>query len=301
MFLDYYKALLGPIPNFLDKYLQVPTLKRLKKVSYFCGMTYASKEIYQFKENISRFDHSLTTALLTYRLTHDKISTLAALFHDVATPCFSHAIDYMNGDYAKQESTEANTALILQSDWQLQKLLAMDNIPLTAIINYKQYSIVDNERPKVCADRLDGLILTGYAWTKDLNLYDIFLIINNLKVMDIKGKVEIGFASAVIAEKVWTTSENIDQFCHSREDNYMMQLLANITQLGLNLGLYRYENLFTYNEEELMQILNSCQDGQMQNLLKQFTQIKIEEIDDIALPYIKKRSLNPLVNGQRLL
>lgn len=301
MFLDYYKALLGPIPSFLNNYLQVPTLKRLQKVSYFCGMKYASKEIYQFKENISRFDHSLTTALLTYRLTHDKISTLAALFHDVATPCFSHAIDYMNGDYAKQESTEANTALILQSDWHLQQLLAMDNIPLTAIVNYKQYSLVDNERPKVCADRLDGLILTGYAWTKDLSLYDVFLIINNLKVMNINGEAEIGFDSMPVAEKVWATSENIDQFCHSREDNYMMQLLANITQLGLNLGLYRYENLFTYNEEELMQILNDCKDAKMQALLKQFTQMKREEIQDLEMPYIKKRSLNPLVNGERLL
>ena len=71
--------------------------------------------------------------------------------------------------------------------------------------------------------------------------------------------------------------------------------------MGLNLGLYCYEDLFKYNEEELMQILNSCQDPQMQALLKQFTQIKKEEIKDISLPYIKKRSLNPLVNGQRLL
>ena len=59
---------------------------------------FASKDIYPFKESISRFDYSLTVALIVYSLTHDKKTTLAGLFHDIATPCFSHVIDYMNQD-----------------------------------------------------------------------------------------------------------------------------------------------------------------------------------------------------------
>ena len=58
--LDYEKR-----PKFLDKYLRVPCLVRLKNIGYFCGMDYASKNIYDFKEYITRFDHSLTVALLT--------------------------------------------------------------------------------------------------------------------------------------------------------------------------------------------------------------------------------------------
>ena len=50
-------------PDFLDKYLNTPSLLRLKNVGYFCGMDYASKEIYSFDEYISRYDHSLTVAL----------------------------------------------------------------------------------------------------------------------------------------------------------------------------------------------------------------------------------------------
>ena len=87
------------IPRFLNKYLEVPCLVRLKNIGYFCGMDYASKNIYNFSEYISRYDHSLTTALLTYKLTKNKTKTLASLFHDIATPCFSHVIDYMNKDY----------------------------------------------------------------------------------------------------------------------------------------------------------------------------------------------------------
>ena len=74
MILDYYKELLGinEIPDFLKEYLKVPSLKRIKSVGYFCGMDYASKNIYDFKEYVSRYDHSLTVALLAYKLTKDK-------------------------------------------------------------------------------------------------------------------------------------------------------------------------------------------------------------------------------------
>ena len=79
-------------------------------------MDYASKEIYDFKEYVTRFDHSLTTALLTYKITKNKTYSLAALFHDVGSPCFSHVIDYMNKDYKNQESTEEyNEKIITRS------------------------------------------------------------------------------------------------------------------------------------------------------------------------------------------
>ena len=50
MLLEYYKELLGNIPSFMKKYLRCSSLKRLKKVGYFCGMDYASKDIYDFKD-----------------------------------------------------------------------------------------------------------------------------------------------------------------------------------------------------------------------------------------------------------
>ena len=94
-----YMNYISDIPEFLYKYLDLDIIKRLKNIGYFCGMDYASKDIYNFKYNISRYDHSITTALLTYRFTKSKEETIAALFHDISTPCFSHVIDYMNKDY----------------------------------------------------------------------------------------------------------------------------------------------------------------------------------------------------------
>ena len=184
MYLDYYLELLNysNMPEFLVKYLEVPSLVRLKKVGYFCGMDYASKDIYDFREYISRFDHSLTVALLTYMFTNDERATIAALFHDISTPCFSHVIDYMNNDYEKQESTEEYTEFILTNDEYLRRCLEKDNILIEDVINFKKYSIVDNDRPKVCADRIDGVILTGIGWTKNISKLDIKNILKDMCV-----------------------------------------------------------------------------------------------------------------------
>ena len=252
MYIDYYKKLLGDIPPFMEKYLKAPSLERLKKIGYFCGMDYASKDVYQFREWISRYDHSLTVALLTYKLTGDVKKTLAGLFHDVGTPCFSHAIDYMNQDYERQESTEAFTKEILERDSYLQACLQEDGLTTDDLANYKQYPIVDSERPKLCADRLDGIILTGISWTKTLTSEDISKIVHSMQsYINSDGEEEIGFHNPIAGDKVLEVSREIDNYCHSNEDNYMMSLLGNIAKKGIEEGLYSYEDLYTLKEDEV--------------------------------------------------
>ena len=303
MLLDYYKELLdiNEMPDFLKEYLKVPSLNRIKSVGYFCGMDYASNNIYDFKEYISRYDHSLTVSLLTYKLTKDKKSTLAALFHDISAPCFSHVIDYMNKDYETQESTEEYTERIIREDKKLVKLLKKDNIEVEDIINFKEYPIVDNKRPRLCADRLDGIILTGLFWTKDLKKEDIKPIIDSLEIYENEdGLEEIGINDIEIANKLVIINENIDIYCHSKEDNYMMELLANITKEAINLNIITYEDLYKKKEKDLLDIINENGNTSIKNKMNMFYNIKLEEIEELDLPYIKKRDINPLVNGKRI-
>lgn len=288
-------------PALLDKYLNTPSLLRLKNVGYFCGMDYASKEIYSFDEYISRYDHSLTVALLTWNYTKNIRATIAGLFHDIATPCFSHVIDYMNKDYENQESTEEYTENILMKDKYLQECLKKDNILVEDISNFKKYSIVDNNRPKLCADRLDGVILTGLFWTKTITIKDVEKIINATQIFkDEDGNQEIGFCSKEVAELVLKTSETIDVFCHSNEDNYMMELLADITKRAIENKYISYNDLYELNEKELIEILENCNNKEINNNLMIFKNIEKENIPEMSLTNIKVRNLNPLVNGKRL-
>lgn len=289
------------IPIFIKKYLDVPSLTRLKNIGYFCGMDYASKNIYNFKEYITRFDHSLSTALLTYKLTKNKIETLAALFHDIATPCFSHVIDYMNKDYENQESTEEYTSEIIKQDYKLQEYFKEDNINIEDIINFKKYSIVDNHRPKLCADRLDGIILNGISWAKNINESDIKEIVNDLKVYDNKDKEkELGFKSKDIALKTIKINEEIEKLYHSSEDNYMMELLANITRTSIENKIITYKDLYYLDEPNLFKKIKASKVEKLKSLMDKFKNIKKEEIPPTIINNIKIRNIIPIANNTRI-
>lgn len=297
----YLNLLKEDSPYFIEKYLKVPSLIRLKKIGYFCGMDYASKNIYKFKEYITRFDHSLTVALLTWKLTKDKVQTLSALFHDISTPCFSHVIDYMNKDYEIQESTEEFTSEIISNDKELQKLLREDNIDIKEIIDFKRYSIVDNNRPKLCTDRLDGIILNGIAWAKNIDEEDIKEIINDLEVYHNKdNENELGFKNKNIATKVLKINIEIEKLYHSSEDNYMMELLASITKKTIENKVINYKDLYYLDEPSLLKKIKSSRIEELKILINKFENIKKEEIPVTLIDNIKIRNINPLAGGKRI-
>ena len=302
MLVQYYLEKLDykNIPTFLQNYLECPSIKRLQKVGYFCGMDYASKHIYQFSEYITRYDHSLSVALLTYKFTKDKKTTIAGLIHDIATPCFSHVIDYMNEDYENQESTEEYTEKIIKEDKELIHCLQEDKIDIDEITNFKNYSVVDNERPKLCADRIDGVILTGIGWTKNITKEDIDNIVDDLTLfINEDNEKELGFTKESVVKKVVEVSKSIDIYCHSNEDNYMMQLLAKITKLAITNKYITYDDLYRLTEEDLLKIFKRKRNIEFKNLLKQFETITLEEIPEVKLEKVKIRKLNPLLNNMR--
>ncbi len=300
---NYYITLLGypNIPEFLNKYLTLPSLNRLKDVGYFCGMDYASSNIYNFKEYISRYMHSLSTSLLVYYLTKDKRYTLQALFHDISTPVFSHVIDYMNKDYIYQETTEEFTELILKSDKKLLEYLELDKIPLDNLVNFKFSTIVDSPRPKMCADRLDGIILNGSYWTKTLNKKDIFNIIKSTELYINEESIpEIGFNNITAYNKVVETNDLTNIEMHSNYDNYMMELLANITRHLINKEYIKYEDLYFLTENKIFELINNIEDKEIKEYIFLFKNIKKEEIPLVKQGEIKERKLKPLLNGKRL-
>lgn len=300
---NYYITLLGypNIPEFLNKYLTLSSLNRLKEVGYFCGMDYASSNIYNFKEYISRYMHSLSTSLLVYYLTKDKRCTLQALFHDISTPVFSHVIDYMNKDYIYQETTEEFTELILKSDKKLLEYLELDKIPLDNLVNFKFSTIVDSPRPKMCADRLDGIILNGSYWTKTLNEKDIFNIIKSTELyINEESITEIGFNDITAYNKVVETNDLTNIEMHSNYDNYMMELLANITRYLINKEYIKYEDLYFLTENKIFKLINNIEDKELKEYIFLFKNIKKEEIPLVKQEEIKERKLKPLLNGKRL-
>lgn len=298
---EKYKSMLGEVPEFLKKYLELDILKRLMDVSIFCGMEYGSKKMYKFYAYISRFEHSLNTALITWRLTHDKKSTLAALFHDVASPAFSHVIDFMNKDYMKQESTEEKTGAILRGSKELQKMLQSDGINIEDIIDYKGDSVVDQRRPHLCADRIEGIISVSIGWTNLMNEKLVKEIIDSLVLFNNEdGRLEIGFNNKEVAEKVVEINREYNIRTSSINDYYMMNLMAKIIRKCLSIGLFTMEDLYHFGEHDVIDIIeeNKSVDIELENLWLEFKTTEKPTINNVGP--VKNKYINPLILGKRL-
>ena len=115
----------GELPDFLCRAAEAPPLRRLKEVGMNCGCEYTSFPRFRDLAPYSRYAHSVGVGRITWRFTGSARQAMAALCHDIATPCFAHAIDFLNGDHLSQESTEAGTEAFIAADPALCDALAI--------------------------------------------------------------------------------------------------------------------------------------------------------------------------------
>ena len=150
---DYFYILEKDFPKWLNEYINTEELLKQQHISVTCGTIYS--DLFESKFFFSSLDHSIAVALIIWHFTHDKKQTLSGLFHDIATPVFKHSIDFLNGDYMNQESTESLTTNILLNSKKIVALLKKDNIKIEEVCNYHEYPIADNDIPKLSSDRLE--------------------------------------------------------------------------------------------------------------------------------------------------
>ncbi|MCR5763049.1 MAG: HD domain-containing protein, partial [Treponema sp.] len=168
---EYHSILCSDYPDFLDEYIALPVMQRLGGVGLLCGTDWTP--LFNNKFLYTRLDHSIGAALIVWNFTKDKRQTLAALFHDIATPAFSHVTDFRNGDALKQESTELLTSKIINEDVVLSGLLFRQGIYKYEIDDYHKYPIADNEIPGLSADRLEYMYPSGASLCGEWTLPEI--------------------------------------------------------------------------------------------------------------------------------
>ena len=150
---EYFKILSPEFPTWLYDYINTKEMLRQQHISVTCGTIYS--DLFESDFFYSNLDHSIGVALIVWHFTHDKKQTLAGLFHDIATPAFKHCVDFMNGDYMAQESTEDLTTKIIANSPEITALLARDKIKISEVDDYHKYPIADNDTPCLSADRLE--------------------------------------------------------------------------------------------------------------------------------------------------
>lgn len=243
-------------PDFIDKYLTTNTLNRLRNVTQFCGCDYT--KLYSPLFKYTRFDHSLVVAHMTWHFTHDKKETIIALLHDIGTPCFAHCIDYVFGDYINQESSEKSIMEIISKDQKIQMFLKEDGLLVNDLDDYSNFHILENKSPKLCTDRLDGVLHTCYIWLHTHSLDEIKEVYSNMTILTNEdGNPEIGFKDIEIAEKFVSMVYNYAKELQGNTDKFVMKYISEIVKLSVKKKMITMKDLYTKKEEKLCSIFNN--------------------------------------------
>ena len=244
------------IPDFLKAASQTPEMLRLKDVGMHCGLEYASFPVYQKLKAYSRYEHSLGVALIVWNFTRNKAQSLAGLFHDIATPCFAHVIDFLHGDYENQESTEEKTTAIIDHSKEIQQILKELKITTAEVADYHLYPIADNDSPKLSADRLEYTLGNFYNY-QNISLDEIQKMYDDLEVMKNEDdQDELGFKHEDIAFKFVKYMLKNSYMYSADPDRYAMETLAELLKDAINDKVIREEDLYLI-EPELIKKLTS--------------------------------------------
>ncbi|MBQ9537858.1 MAG: HD domain-containing protein [Treponema sp.] len=255
----YHDILCPDRPSFLDEYIALPSLQRLGGVGLLCGTDWTP--LFHNKFFYSRLDHSIGAALIVWNFTHDKRQTISALFHDIATPAFSHAMDFRNGDRIKQESTEALTHDMINGDLELSELLFRDGIYKYEIDDYHRFPVADNEIPGLSADRLEYMYPSGAAlcgeWTLEEveKSYSSVVLLKNEKGLD-----ELGFADEESALDYTKRFLDVSLILQKGEDKIAMQLMGDIVGEAVKCGYVDEGDLYSMDERSLVARFEDCAD-----------------------------------------
>lgn len=240
-------------PSFLDKYLNTKTLIRIKHVTQFCGCDYAN--LYSPRFLYTRFDHSVIVAHMTWHFTHDKKQAIAALLHDTGTPCFAHTIDYVFGDYLKQESSEKKITDMIEKDGELLQYLKEDGILVEDLEDLTKYPILENNSPKLCTDCLDGVLGTCYIWLHTHTLQEIKEVYDDMKILTNEdGNLEIGFSSMNKANQFVKMNAIYAKELQGNNDKYVMKYISEIVKKAVANQYITLEDLYHKKESEIIDI-----------------------------------------------
>lgn len=233
----YLHALYTPTPPpHLLALAHTPAMERLRQVGMNCGCEYTAFPRFAQCGSYSRWVHSLGVGLIVWHFTQDIAQAIAGLLHDIATPVFAHTIDFLLGDYMKQETTEAKTADFIAASPEIQCILRQLDLTTEAVADYHRYPLADNESPKLSADRLEytcgNLLYYGFASREKIgSLYaDIVPGLNEA------GQDELVFRTPKVALAFARGALQCARVYVCDEDRFAMESLARMLREALALG-----------------------------------------------------------------
>lgn len=300
---EYFKILEPDFPEWLNEYIDTKELLSQKYISVTCGTIYS--KLFESDFFFSSLDHSVAVALIIWHFTHDKKQTLSGLFHDISTPVFKHCVDFLNGDYMTQESTEDLTSKIIKDSSEISKFLKRDKIEIEEVDNYHIYPIADNDTPKLSSDRLEYSLSNALFTYKLLDKEEIKEIYNDIEVqVNEENEKELGFKTKKIARNFVKITSKLSVIYREDRTRYSMQLLADILKRLNEDNIISIEDLYKLKESEIIDIIEKSRYKEVFNIWKNAKKVKVSKEEPGKVYFVhhgaKVRYIDPLFNGTRM-
>ena len=296
--MNIWKVYHDQIPEYLVDFMNEEKMLRLQKVGMDCGCEYTAFSTWKNIPPYSRYDHSVGVALIVHHFTGERKQALAGLFHDISTPVFAHVVDFVNGDYQKQQSTEDDTSALIRSSAGLQRLLTREKLVTSQVDDYHLYPIADNDSPQLSADRLEyslGNFHRYLSWS----LEDLSEVYSDLTVTENeKGICELAFRSEEKAVRFTEAALIMGRLYSSEADRYRMEVLARILKEALRKGIITKGDLMTTEPEVIAAMHQDEEIWQSWLAFRRMKDIHISNhpLNDNWLKIVpKKRYIDPLI------
>lgn len=136
-------------PVLLDL-MESPTLLRLRRINQLgIPPKYDPTNVF-----FSRYDHSVGVMVLLKNLGASLEEQVAGLLHDSSHTAFSHLIDWVLQTQEVQDYQDKTLADFLAKS-EVSAILLRHGLQLEEIIDHHRFSLLEQEAPALCADRVD--------------------------------------------------------------------------------------------------------------------------------------------------
>lgn len=240
-------------------------LLRLKDISQM-----GPPDPYYHIPNYSRYEHSVGVMLLLKHLGASEIEQIAGLLHDVSHTAFSHLIDWVLGS-GRVENFQDNQHESFINNSEIPSILKKYDYSVDKITNYKHYTLLEQDIPSLCADRIDYSLREFPAETARRCFSHLEVFQNHITFKDEESAYLFAHEFLSRQNHHWGGYEAVTRY----------NLFSRALRKALNIHIISMKN-FQGPEQPIIKIIEESKDEEIQTIL--------QTLKNKDLSYLKKDS-----------
>lgn len=227
----------------LIEVINTPAMQRLKGVD----QTVTGKIVDLPWGSYTRFDHSIGVMWLIKKLGGNLEEQVAGLAHDISHTAFSHIIDFVFDKHREQNFHEEHLERIINQS-AIPEILKKHGLSAQRIANHHNYSLLEQDIPALCADRVDYAFKT-FEQTQAHDIREIREFIPAL--MAFEGRIVFNDRALARRFADWFIDADRTVWGGSPIANTAYHLFAEILKSAYKKGIISFDDFFTTDQELL--------------------------------------------------